>query len=40
MRWQRRLRIVIAVFGAAFLVVLYVAFRAPGPAARLPARGA
>ena len=32
MRWQRRLRIVIAIFGAAFLVVLYMAFRAPGPA--------
>ena len=30
MRWQRRLRLVIAVFGAAFLVVLYFAFRAPG----------
>jgi lipopolysaccharide export system protein LptA len=32
MRWQRRLRILIAIFGAAFVVVLYVAFRAPRPA--------
>lgn len=31
MRWPQRLRIGIAVFGAAFLVVLYMAFRAPRP---------
>jgi lipopolysaccharide export system protein LptA len=30
MRWQQRLRIVIAISGAAFLVVLYLQFRAPG----------
>ena len=30
MRWQRRLRLVIAVFGAAFLVVLYFALRVRG----------
>ena len=32
MRWPQRLRIGIAIFGAAFLIVLYVAFRAPRPA--------
>ena len=32
MRWQQRLRIGIALFGAAFLVLLYLAFRAPRPA--------
>jgi len=32
MRWQQRLRIGIALFGAAFLVVLYMALRAPRPA--------
>ncbi|MFO7694771.1 MAG: LPS export ABC transporter periplasmic protein LptC [Vicinamibacterales bacterium] len=39
MRWQQRMRIGIAVFGAAFLVVLYLAFRAPGPAGGPPAAG-
>jgi LPS export ABC transporter protein LptC len=40
MRWQQRLRIGIAIFGAAFLVLLYLQFRGPrplGPAPR-PAR--
>ena len=32
MRWQRRLRIAIALFGAVFLVVLYMAFRTARPA--------
>jgi LPS export ABC transporter protein LptC len=31
MRWQQRLRLGIAIFGAGFLVVLYLAFRAPKP---------
>jgi LPS export ABC transporter protein LptC len=31
MRWQQRLRIGIAVFGAVFLAVLYLAFRATAP---------
>jgi len=31
MRWQQRLRIGIAIFGAAFLVLLYLQFRGPRP---------
>jgi lipopolysaccharide export system protein LptA len=38
MRWQRRLRIGIAVFGAVFLAVLYMAFRAAAPAKDPPGR--
>jgi lipopolysaccharide export system protein LptA len=38
MRWQQRLRIGIAVFGAAFLAVLYMAFRAPAPPRDPPGR--
>jgi lipopolysaccharide export system protein LptA len=39
MRWQRRLRLGIAIFGAGFLIVLYLAFRVPGPAGPPPAVG-
>ena len=39
MRWQQRLRLGIAVFGAGFLVVLYMAFRAPRPSSGPPAGG-
>lgn len=38
MRWQQRLRIGIALFGAAFLVVLFFAFRPPKPGASPPDR--
>jgi len=38
MRWQQRLRIGVAVFGAVFLAVLYMAFRAPAPAKAPTAR--
>jgi LPS export ABC transporter protein LptC len=39
MRWQQRLRLGIAAFGVAFLVVLFFAFRAPKPAAPAGAPG-
>lgn len=39
MRWQQRLRIGIALFGAAFLVMLYFAFRPPKPVESPPGRG-
>ena len=38
MRWQQRLRIGIALFGAVFLAVLYFEFRAPAPGPRPTAR--
>jgi lipopolysaccharide export system protein LptA len=38
MRWQQRLRVGIAAFGAVFLVVLYMAFRAPAPPRDPPGR--
>ncbi|HSP92727.1 MAG TPA: LPS export ABC transporter periplasmic protein LptC, partial [Vicinamibacterales bacterium] len=39
MRWQQRLRLGIAVFGVGFLVVLYMAFRAPRPSGGPPGAG-
>jgi lipopolysaccharide export system protein LptA len=39
MRWQQRLRLAIAIFGVAFLVVLYLAFRSPKPAGTRAAAG-
>jgi lipopolysaccharide export system protein LptA len=38
MRWQRRLRLAIAVFGVGFAVVLYFGMRAPGKRGQAPGR--